>query len=173
MNRRGSSSEVIRTMIFSRSAMLELWFGVQGAAARRSLAGLAVACLAVVPLLTGCGGGSVDGRYGLSGKVTLKGQPLAKGTIEFSAGQGGGPLTGGTIENGQYTIAADSGLKPGTYTVRISSIDEAGGGGPPAAPGPESATQVGKELIPAEFNVNSSKTIEVKTSGNTFDFAVP
>lgn len=114
----------------------------------------------------------MDGRYGLSGKVTLKGAPLAKGTIEFSAGQGGGPLSGTTIENGQYTIAAESGLKPGTYTVRISSVEEAGGGAP-AAPGPESTTQVGKELIPAEFNINSTKTIEVKTSGNSFDFAIP
>ncbi|MEY4178969.1 MAG: hypothetical protein RLY70_2543 [Planctomycetota bacterium] len=132
----------------------------------------AIACVAVALLLAGCGGGSVDGRYGLAGKVTLKGQPLAKGTIEFSTGEGGGPLSGGTIENGQYTIPAESGLKPGTYTVRISSIEEAGGSAP-AAPGPESLTQVGKEVIPAEFNVNSSKTIEVKTSGNTFDFAIP
>lgn len=113
-----------------------------------------------------------DGRYGLSGKVTLKGQPLAKGTIEFSGAQGGGPLSGGTIENGQYTIAAESGLKPGTYTVKISSIEEAGGGSP-AAPGPENASQVGKELIPAEFNINSTKTVEVKTSGNSFDFVIP
>lgn len=159
-------------MIFSRNAMLTVWAMARGGASRRSLAGLAVACLAVFPLLAGCGGGSVDGRYGLSGKVTLKGAPLAKGTIEFSAGQGGGPLSGTTIENGQYTIAAESGLKPGTYTVRISSVEEAGGGAP-AAPGPESTTQVGKELIPAEFNINSTKTIEVKTSGNSFDFAIP
>ncbi len=159
-------------MIFSRNAMLTVWGLARGAASRRSLAGLAVACLAMFPLLVGCGGGSVDGRYGLSGKVTLKGAPLAKGTIEFSSGQGGGPLSGTTIENGQYTIAAESGLKPGTYTVRISSIEEAGGGAP-AAPGPESTMQVGKELIPAEFNINSTKTIEVKTSGNAFDFAIP
>ena len=56
--------------------------------------------------------------------------------------------------------------------MKISSIEEVGGGAP-AAPGPESTTQVGKELIPAEFNINSTKTVEVKTSGNSFDFAIP
>ncbi|MFM7070663.1 MAG: hypothetical protein ACKO38_02575 [Planctomycetota bacterium] len=159
-------------MVSSRFSVLALRGTAATAAIRRCLAFQVVACSVIASLLVGCGGGSVDGRYGLTGKVTLKGQPLAKGTIEFSASQGGGPLTGGTIENGQYTIAAESGLKPGTYTVKISSVEEAGGGAQ-AAPGPESATQVGKELIPADFNVNSTKTVEVKTSGNNFDFTIP
>jgi hypothetical protein len=162
----------LRAMVASRNAVSE-WSRTGGKSViPRLRLWPAVASLAMALLLAGCGGGGVDGRYGLTGKVTLKGQPLAKGTIEFSAGQGGGPLTGGTIENGQYSIPAESGLKPGTYTVRISSVEEAGGAAP-AAPGPESATQVGKELIPAEFNTNSTKTIEVKTSGNSFDFAIP
>jgi len=165
--------KVIRVMSATLTAVFELFRTGGGSMPRRSLAWPALASLTLAILLAGCGGGSVDGRYGLTGKVTLKGQPLAKGTIEFSTGQGSGPLSGGTIENGQYTILAESGLKPGTYTVRISSVEEVGGAAAPAAPGPESATQVGKELIPAEFNINSTKTIEVKTSGNNFDFAIP
>jgi hypothetical protein len=159
-------------MVSSLFSALALSGTAATAAIRRCFAFQVIACSMIASLLVGCGGGSVDGRYGLTGKVTLKGQPLAKGTIEFSAAEGGGPLSGGTIENGQYTIAAESGLKPGTYTVKISSIEEVGGGAP-AAPGPESTTQVGKELIPAEFNINSTKTVEVKTSGNSFDFAIP
>jgi hypothetical protein len=138
------------------------------------------ACLA---LLCGCGEDNPLGRKAISGKVTLDGTPLDQGSISFQPVQTPGVAantaavnTGAVIEKGQYSIPADQGLLPGTYRVVISSPEQskidttdpneamkqaATGAAPP------------KERIPAEYNVNSNVTIEVKSDGKgTFDFDV-
>lgn len=122
-------------------------------------------------VLAGCGGPDTGGRLGLSGTVTLKGQPLANGTIEFCTAEGGA-LTGGVIEAGKYSIPAVSGLMPGKYLVRISSVQDTSG--PPGPPGTESERPQVTDLIPEEYNAKSTLTAEVTAGGkNEFPFAIP
>lgn len=121
---------------------------------------------------SGCSPSSVDGRYGLQGSVTFQGAPLKVGTIELS-NDDQTQVTGATIADGSYSVPAAMGLKPGIYRVKISSVEDA-----PvdtsAPPGPETMNVVGKELIPAEFNVQTKLTAEVTEGGsNTFDFTIP
>ena len=121
---------------------------------------------------TGC---SAEEPAGLtvSGNVTLKGQPLDQGTIEFSpAADGPGSFSGAPIKDGKYEIPALSGLQPGKYTVRISS-GEGGTDAPEEAPG-ESERPPAKERIPASYNSNSTQQVEVKVGAeNKFDFNIP
>lgn len=140
----------------------------------RRLVSLAV-FLPLSAALAGCGD-SYDGRQAVSGTVTLEGQPLTGGSIQF------GPLDGqdtsggcGLGPDGTFRLDRADGLKPGRYLVRIT----AGDGKSPAseeevaAPG-GSTNIVSVDRIPPEWNVRSDKQIEVKEGAdNTFDFAVP
>jgi hypothetical protein len=137
--------------------------------ARASVSGLTICLFAA---LVGCGGSDGPPRYEVSGHVTLGGKPLPKGTIQFVP-QGPPEIPGGaTIENGDYTIAADRGLPEGEYLVRISSASETAA---PVeeAPG-DSSGVVAKELVPPEFNVNSDKKVQVgPDKPNEFNFDIP
>ncbi len=127
---------------------------------------LGVLCVA------GCGGAS-DGRQAISGSVTLNGAPLEQGTIEF-ASVDGSQQSGGGITNGKYSVPAEQGLLPGKYVVRISSTEEANPGAPLGPPGPEAETVQNKQLIPPEYNTQSTLTAEVTEDGdNQFDFQIP
>lgn len=124
-----------------------------------------------VVVVTGCGGGT-DGRVAVSGNVTLNGQPLNTGAIEFTS-EDKSVVSGATISNGAYTVPAEQGLKPGSYTVRITSIQESGAVDPNAMPGPEAETHIAKDQIPAEWNQKREK-VEVTAAGpNTFNFEIP
>jgi len=114
------------------------------------------------------------GRYAVSGKVTLEGQPLKEGLILFSPEGNIGTDTGAVVRNGKYQIVRESGLKPGKYLVRLT----AGDGKTPdvgedaAAPGGTNIISV--DLIPEEWNKKSEKVFEVKASGpNEFNIDVP
>src|SRR5688572_7739159 len=95
---------------------------------------------------TGCSEDSAGNREEVNGKVTFKGQPLASGTIQFSAVAPATGFAGGLISNGEYKVPAEFGLDPGSYEVRISSGDskEVDTSVPPGESGPPA-----KELIPA------------------------
>jgi len=70
-------------------------------------------------------------RYSVSGQVTYKGEPVAKGVINFVPEEGsGGRGATGTIDNGYYsltTLTQGDGALPGKYKVTVDtrSIDEA------------------------------------------------
>ena len=90
--------------------------------ARRALG--AGVCLAVCLLLAGCGGSSGGQKLvPVKGKVTYKGQPVAKGRVTFM------PLTpgnssSGPIVDGVYklsTYKTDDGAPPGKYKVAVTS----------------------------------------------------
>jgi hypothetical protein len=87
--------------------------------------------------------------------------------------------SGATIINGEYKIPRKDGLKPGKYLVQLTSGDArtpAGGAikeediaGPG---GPRNIVSV--DMIPEEWNVRSTKQVEVKSDGsNKFDFDIP
>jgi len=97
--------------------------------AHRSLALLLGPALLYV---LGCSGDDGLGtRYGVSGKVTYKGQPVAKGRINFVPKGNGGHAATGVIENGTFSsltsVTAGDGALPGDYKVSIDTkeIDEA------------------------------------------------
>ncbi len=64
--------------------------------------------LLILPCI-GCGG--TDGKLKVSGTVTLKGEPLDDGIIEFSSPE---IRTGANITQGKYEVPPENGLKPGT-----------------------------------------------------------
>jgi hypothetical protein len=110
----------------------------------------------------------------VSGNVSLDGSPLKEGSIRFT-------LTGSekvvsaepSIEDGRYTIPQDKGLPPGTYHVMISAIDE----NSPMVTIRDAAgnplTTVPADRIPAEYNTESQKTVEVTSDGeNQFNFDI-
>ena len=129
-----------------------------------------IPCLLLALFLTGCD--NHGGKKGVSGSITLHGQPLDKATINFLEMPDGKKIVvGALISNGNYSIPAAQGLMPGSYRVQISAIEEfpitpdelaKGKTAPPA-----------KERVPAKYNTASQENVEVKASGsNKFDFTI-
>jgi hypothetical protein len=131
----------------------------------RHLTNLVVAVATLISI--GCGPQS--DLLGVTGEVLLDGVPVKSGSIRFtSVGSEKIASTGALIKDGQYEITQARGLPPGTYQIVISAGDE---NSPQDAGGPGSA--VARELIPAEYNVNSDKTVDVAVDGdNHFVFDI-
>jgi hypothetical protein len=133
--------------------------------------------LSVTLLSSGCGD-DAGGRRAVSGTVTLKGNPVAEGMIDFIPAAGptkGSRYTksGAVIKDGQYTIPKNQGLMPGEYKVSISAPDKHHKLGENELPGPTSS-RTSKNLIPPEYNLKTKLIVEVKKDGpNTIDFAIP
>ncbi|MBX6313500.1 MAG: hypothetical protein IRY99_11375 [Isosphaeraceae bacterium] len=136
---------------------------------RVMLPGVLLALVAVMAL-EGCGGGDELPRQEVSGTVTLNGQPLEDGSIQFQpagTGQGAAVSGGSMITNGRYRIRRDQGLVPGTYKVMIFSHGETSGD----ASEPGAQTGPPPELIPAQYNAATTLTAEVTTDKpNVFNF---
>lgn len=94
---------------------------------RSLLAKLAVSFSVVALIaLAGCGDDGLGKRYPVSGKVTYKGKPVAKGSISFIAVAPDGRGAAGEITDGQYSMTTQSpgdGAFPGSYTVTITALD--------------------------------------------------
>jgi len=110
-------------------------------------------------------------RKGVTGTVTLDGQPLAQGKIVFdpaAGGQGPGGAATADIADGKYTIEKALGPVPGKYKVSISSRPSIKFG-----PGQEPGTRpkLDPEKVPAKYNTESTLTHEITDqSTNTADF---
>jgi hypothetical protein len=138
----------------------------------------ALVVLALV--LTGCAD-PYAGRKTVTGTITIVGQPLndADSMIIFEPLDGQKTSGGCKVVDGQYKLDGMDGLLPGKYLVRITSAI----GGVPANDSEETAAGPGsgggtnilsRDRVPAEWNVNSTKEVEVKAEGeNKFDFAIP
>jgi hypothetical protein len=117
---------------------------------------------------SGCSGSGDDlPREPVSGTVTLDGQPLANGSIQFNPmTQSGSAVSGGaTIQNGRFSIARENGLVPGTYRVAIYSAGSSGAQSKSASPGSGRGADRPKELIPDKYNANSELKAEIKKGG--------
>lgn len=139
---------------------------------RSVLLGFAIASL---PFASGCGPGA-DARQSISGSVTLHGQPLESGRIQFEAVDGS-HVGGAKIIAGKYTIPAIKGLFPGKFLVRVSAIKEGAytkNDVPPGEDGAIDLTSLNQELIPAQYNNESTVTVEITAgSVNTYDLVIP
>src|SRR5262245_26261288 len=137
--------------------------------------GIGFLCLAAF-LLPGCGD-QYAGRKAVSGKVTIKGEALKAGSIQFVPLENQGTQSGAGIKDGVYEIDRKGGLKPGKYLVRITAGDGVTLYNPPEAEaaGPGGNTNiVSFDIIPDDYGSNSKQQIEVTDSGdNKFDFAIP
>jgi len=115
-----------------------------------------VLCIGVVSLfLTGCSGSDLEVAP-VKGKVTLDGQPLANGVVQFQPDGGKRPAGGGTDENGEYQLYYKKGVvgaRVGQHTVRIYASGD-----------PKSA------VVPERYNKQSELRAEVKPGQNKFDF---
>jgi hypothetical protein len=110
-------------------------------------------------------------RKGVTGTVTLDGQPLAQGKIVFDPAPGnqgpGGPATA-DIADGKSTIDKALGPVPGKYKVSISSRPSIKFG-PGQEPGPR--PKMDPEKVPAQYNSETTLTQEITDqSVNTANF---
>lgn len=134
-----------------------------------------VLAAALAPALIGCGGASDSlDRKEVSGTVTLNDQPLNVGRIQFTpqtAEQG--TIAGGEIKDGKYLIPATEGPVPGEYKVMIFSSGAAAAPVVEAMPGDAPPPPLAPELIPPQFNSETTLKASVKSSGpNVFDYDV-
>lgn len=139
-------------------------FGPSSAVVRLAAAGLV--------LLIGCGPRS--DRLAITGKVTLDGVPLDRGSIRLtSLGDQKLSVSGALIQDGRFSISEEKGLRPGSYRVQINSPDLKA----PPVMAPETPSgpsfPVPPERIPAEYNADSKQTVEVATDrDNYFEFDI-
>jgi hypothetical protein len=117
--------------------------------------------------LVGCGGGAGHGppRYPVHGKVTFKGQPLAKGTITFGAADAKkGTPDAASINNGSYEI--DRGLAAGDYAVVVEEVS------PSLREADKAKSALPKSKIPEKYAAAKTSDLKftVKSGSNTADF---
>lgn len=119
--------------------------------------------------LSGCGKSDPLGRQAVSGVVTLDGQPLEQGAITFLPQEKKATSGGAVITNGKYAVPREQGLAPGKYKITITA-SKGGAVSSGEAPGMPVAAV---ELIPAEYNTKSDKTVDVTAQGpNAFNFDI-
>ncbi len=136
-------------------------------------AGILLAAL----IAAGCSN-SHDGRLEISGTVKLRGEAIKDGAIVLLEPlEEQGTAANATVTGGAFSIPKLSGLKPGKYLVRITAGDGKTAVNPVDAnspPGPGGTNIISKELVPADWNVNSKQEVTVaKDSPNKFDFSIP
>lgn len=115
----------------------------------------------------GCSGARAPA---LHGKVTLDGAPVTNGSIVFLPATSDGPKAAAAIEDGNYSVPASAGLKPGTYRVEVNWRKPTGRKVPSADPG--ISMDETKEAIPAKYNSDSTLTAEVTAGDVEKDFAL-
>lgn len=115
-------------------------------------------------LCIGCGA-DTGGRVPVAGKVTLDGQPLERGSIEFHPSGSDGTMTGSVIEDGEFSIPATQGAKPGSYSVKIYATGDTVEVEPDQPPGPEGEGAISEELIPPKYNRNTELTADIGDGG--------
>lgn len=134
------------------------------------------ACLGILVLgIAGCADELGD-RQEISGVVTLQGQPLDGGSIEFTpldSPQPGGVETrsGAPIVQGKYVVPRAQGLVPGNYRVRITAGTPTPDLQPGELPGPTGAPS--KERVPAKYNTQSQLEATITSGPSTFNVEIP
>ena len=119
--------------------------------------------LMLLPLLMalGCRESDPLNRQAVSGKITLDGEPLAEGTVDFTPVNNGVP-SGASLKDGVFTIPKEKGLPPGDYIVRVSAANPSG----ITADVPGESNQISLELIPEKYNTKSELSFHVDEKGS-------
>ncbi len=132
--------------------------------------------VAAVSFLAGCSGDPLPAK--VRGKVTVDGQPLAKGTIIFAVP--GKPEATGVIEDGKIvtcgTFKTDDGASVGQAQVAVQAIQIHAAPVVVENPGDTKANTLGsmsgKSLIPARYGnpATSELTWDLKAGPNETTF---
>jgi hypothetical protein len=126
----------------------------------------------LIAICLGCGK-SGPRRAAASGHVTLDGQPIDEGVIQFLPVQGTvGPETGGVIANGQYAIAQQRGPVVGMNRIELRASKKTGRKIQDPTGRPGVLTDEYKEMFPTSSNTNSTLVREIKDDPNTLDFDI-
>ena len=131
-------------------------------AARHVLSSILMALLCAC---IGCG----SGHPRIEGTVTLDGVAVDGGSISFFQGSGPGSDQGNApIKGGKYVIEGDQArnLTPGSYTVRIFWLQLVGNTNPKYV----DASAPVKQVIPVQYNDQSTLTRDIKAGTNKLDF---
>ncbi|MDR1268757.1 MAG: hypothetical protein LBK82_04470 [Planctomycetaceae bacterium] len=108
----------------------------------------------------------------IEGEVTLGGNPVNNGNIEFEpvGNQKERTHSGSAISNGRYSMPAPQGLVAGEYRVRISVMEEVPGSRVDN-PDPMLSKVEYRDIAPPEFGSQTIQKITVETDKvNKFDF---
>jgi hypothetical protein len=106
--------------------------------------------------------------------VTLKGQPVEDGIINFAPLDGQPTGDGAQIVKGKYRIPKAKGLSPGKYRVAIYAGNGMTGEGDASPDSPNAGRGAPRERVPPAYNEKSNIVKEVTKGGpNRFDFAIP
>ncbi|MDR2170406.1 MAG: hypothetical protein LBP59_09725 [Planctomycetaceae bacterium] len=120
----------------------------------------------------GCSSSNPQNRQAIEGEVTINGNPVASGNIEFepSGDQKERTQSGALITKGRYSIPAPKGLVGGDYKVRISVMEEVPGSRV-ENPDPMKSTVEYRNIAPPEFSDKTTQKITVEAGKkNKFDF---
>jgi hypothetical protein len=119
-------------------------------------------------------------RHAVSGKVTYKGEPLAKGTITFTPADAKAGIrpASGAIVDGSYQLTTQSnndGAMAGKYKVSVMarSFDESASGQEEKALRRDKMAKVlakAKDLIPTKYNVPETSGLTAEVPGGKYDF---
>ena len=126
----------------------------------------------ILILAFGCNRYDGPRRGAVEGRVTLGGQPVTEGSIEFMpTGGNKGPVAGGSIQDGQYAIDEPSGPVVGLNMIAISAFKKTGRkfAEPPPSP-PGTMTDETVEAVPPRYNVNSELTSDIVSGDNELNF---
>jgi hypothetical protein len=126
-----------------------------------------ILALCAISSIFGCGKTAAPTVHG---KVTLDGESVSMGSIEFHPQGSGGTKASAAIEQGSYTIPATTKMQPGKYRVQINWMKPTGKKIPSADPG-ITADEM-REAIPAKYNTNSTLTAEIAPGDSEKDFAL-
>ena len=148
---------------------------------RTNSAFLMLTLLAVLLTTTiGCKPKNPDGREDVKGKITLNGEPVGVKNgvcaIKFEPTDSSDMRAGGSaqIQNGEYLLTGQDGVKPGKYIVRITytaTFDKTTNDFADANTLMENEYQVA--LVPPEFNTDSTIEFEVVAKKkNVFNYDI-
>ncbi len=114
-----------------------------------------------------------DGRFAVSGKVTLDGTPVPEGTISFMPTGPTGSSDAAPIKNGEYSAR----ISPGTMIVKIYSDRSltpeeitAYRNNPMTKSSITPPEQVKKQIIPVIYNDQSTLRVDIKENRKNLDF---
>jgi hypothetical protein len=121
--------------------------------------------LACTILLTAFGCGR-SGPVSIHGIVSVDGQPLERGKIDFQPADNKGPTAAAAIQDGKYECE----VMPGTKTVSITGGKVTGKH--PFTPGNPASPMVEelKSLVPACYNTESTLSCDVIYGTSLYDF---
>jgi hypothetical protein len=127
--------------------------------------------LLAMGLALGCGRGPDIQRAIVSGKVSYRGQPIAKGSIRFVPVKGTqGPQAGAEIKDGVYRVDASGGVPVGTLKVEVQAFRQ-------MATHPNGSSPLRghggglQQYLPDQYNRQSSLEVHVEGTGEqTRDF---